>query len=405
MVSIIPFAAWRPAEREAATFACPPYDVLTRAEAAALAPTHRFLSVIRPEIGLPDTVDEDDQQAHDLARANLENFEASGTLIHDNDPRLYVYRQHGCGHVQTGIVACVRVADYRDGIIKQHERTLVAKEQNRIRHFQATNAQTEPVFLMYRRSGGIDELVERALEQADPSYDFTSDDGVRHQLWPLSHEVSDAVVSAFTPVDFLYIADGHHRSASAVKVAGERGLDADDPRASIMAVIFPADDLKVLAYNRVVADLAGRSSADFIAALAAADFDVREVADADAAQPLSRAEFGVYTGGRWYAVRYVGALSGAVVADLDTSILTRTVLEPLLNIHDLRTDARISFIGGGAGTHALEEAAGSSGVAFSLFPTSVHDIMAVSDAGEIMPPKSTWFEPKLASGLFIHSLA
>ncbi|MDD7686314.1 MAG: DUF1015 family protein [Actinomycetaceae bacterium] len=403
MVHIIPFAAWRPAAREAATFACPPYDVLTRTQAAQLAPTHHFLRVIRPEIGLPDAVDEDDPQAHDAARTALTDFEASGTLIQDSAPTLYIYRQHGFGHVQTGIVACVRVADYRSGVIKQHERTLVAKEQNRIHHFQATHAQTEPVFLMYRRDASVDDLVEEVLAQSAPSYDFTSDDGVRHQLWVTDEALSAALIQSFESIDSLYIADGHHRSASAATVAGERGLDADDPRASIMAVIFPADDLKVLAYNRVVADRANYSSSEFIAALSA-DFDVREAADAADAAPQAPGEFGVFTAGTWYSTRYTGARQGSVVDDLDTSILTRTVLEPLLGIHDLRTDNRISFIGGGAGTQALAEAAGEDGIAFNLFPTSVHDIMAVSDAGEIMPPKSTWFEPKLASGLFIHSL-
>ncbi|MCI5826460.1 MAG: DUF1015 family protein [Arcanobacterium sp.] len=403
MVQIIPFAAWRPAAAEAATFACPPYDVLSRAEAAKLAPTHRFLTVIRPEAELPASVTEDAEQAHQLARTTLDKFKSSGVLIQDPAPQLYAYRQEGFAHVQTGVVACVRVADYRSGVIKQHERTLVAKELNRIHHFEATNAQTEPVFLMYRRRQQIDLLVQQAIAATPPHYDFISDDGVHHQLWPLGENISAALVEAFTAVETLYIADGHHRSASAVKVAGERGLAADDPRASIMAVIFPASDLKVLAYNRVVADLAGHTPEEFLAALAP-HFDV-EPAAAGAAQPQQRGHFGVFVGGRWYRARYTRPLSGDVIADLDTSILTNAVLQPILGIHDLRTDKRISFVGGAAGIEKLEREAGDTGVAFSLFPTSVADVMAVSDAAAIMPPKSTWFEPKLASGLFIHSFA
>lgn len=406
MVQIIPFAAWRPTPAQAATFACPPYDVVTRESAAALAPRHRFLHVIRPEIGLPPAVDEDDPQAHALAAAKLQDFMHSGVLVHDDAPMLYVYRQTGFAHTQTGIVACVRVADYRAGVIKQHEKTLLAKEQNRIAHFTATHAQTEPVFLMYRPQSEITELVTAALT-ALPSYDFTGEDGVRHEFWPLSPASTAALVAAFHRVESLYIADGHHRSASAVKVAGARGLADDDPRASIMAVIFPASDLFVLAYNRIVKDLAGLSAAEFLAALGAAGFTVTPSAGDAAAQPSTRGEFGVYLAAthRWYHARYQGAASGDVIKDLDTAILTDHVLAPILGITDLRTDPHIDFVGGAAGASALEAGAeASGGVAFALFPTSVTDIMAVSDAGAIMPPKSTWFEPKLASGLFIHSL-
>ena len=406
MVKIIPFAAIRPRPSEVASFACPPYDVLSRTEATALAPTHRFLEVIRPEVALPAEIDEDAPQAHAAAATALADYQREGVLAQDSQPTIYAYRQEGYEHVQTGIVACVRVADYRDGVIKQHERTLVAKEQNRIHHFEATNAQTEPVFLMYRPSEEINAAVAAAISSASPEYDFTSEDGVRHQFWALPAALTEQLVAAFSSVEALYIADGHHRSASAVKVAGARGLDADDPRASIMAVIFPANDLKVLAYNRVVADLGGLSPAEFLAALKAAGYTVTTAfADPSQAQPRQRGEFGVYVGSSWYRASYEGKPSGDPVADLDTSILTRTVLQPILGIEDLRTNPRISFVGGSAGIAGLEAEAGRDGVAFSLFPTSVTDVMAVSDDAQMMPPKSTWFEPKLASGLFIHSLA
>ena len=407
MVYIIPFAAWRPSPQEAATFACPPYDVVSREQAATLEPQHRFLSVIRPEISLPAEVDEDSPQAHEQASRQLTQFEESGVLIHDSQPQLYIYRQEGFAHVQTGIVACVRVADYRNGTIKQHEKTLVAKELNRIHHFEATQAQTEPVFLMHRPDAHIAQLVQSATAAAVPIYDFTSEDGVHHMLWTLSSAQTEDLVRAFAPLSALYIADGHHRSASAVKVAEERGLDDGDPRASIMAVIFPGEDLKVLAYNRVVRDLHGMSPCQFLEKMSAAGYALHKIDQGEQAEPERRAEFGIYIAPThaWYRASYHGEKTGNVVADLDTSILTRTVLDPLLGIKDLRTDSRISFVGGSAGIHELEKQAADQGIAFSLFPTAVADIMAVSDAGEIMPPKSTWFEPKLASGLFIHDLA
>lgn len=403
MVHILPFAALRPTPEHAPTFACPPYDVVTRTQAAELAPNHRFLCVIRPEINCAPNVQEDDPEAHAHAAAQLAAFEEDGVLIRDSQPMLYIYQQIGYGHVQTGVVGCVRSADYRNGTIKQHEKTLVTKELNRIHHFEATQAQTEPVFLMHRPDEAVHSIVSGATS-AEPNYDFTGDDGVRHRFWILGSDETQKLVQAFSSLTALYIADGHHRSASAVKVAGSRGLDDDDPRASIMAVLFPCEDLKVLAYNRVVDHLNGLSPEDFLERIHTAGFDVTPC-EADPA-PTSRGSFGVYIGATstWHTATFTAPRTGNVISDLDTSILTDHVLTPILGIDDLRTNPHIRFVGGSAGTRGLETAAGSQGVAFSLYPTSVTDIMAVSDAGEIMPPKSTWFEPKLASGLFIHSL-
>ncbi|CRH87987.1 Uncharacterized conserved protein [Chlamydia trachomatis] len=404
MVHVLPFAALRPTPENAPTFACPPYDVVTRAQAAKLAPNHRFLHVIRPEISCDLNVHEDDQEAHAHAAAQLTQYEKDGVLIRDPKPTLYIYQQIGYGHIQTGVVGCVRAADYRNGTIKQHEKTLVAKELNRIHHFEATHAQTEPVFLMHQPDDAVHSIVSGATS-AQPHYDFTSDNGVRHRFWVLSSDATQKLTQAFSSLAALYIADGHHRSASAVKVAGARGLADDDPRASIMAVLFPCNDLKVLAYNRVVDHLNGLSPEDFLERMHTAGFSVR-LCESNPA-PCSRGSFGVYIGAAdtWYTATFTAPLTGNVISDLDTSILTDHVLTPILGIDDLRTNPHIRFVGGSAGTHGLQTAAGSHGVAFSLYPTSVTDIMAVSDAGKIMPPKSTWFEPKLASGLFIHTLA
>ena len=393
MVSILPFAAWRPSASEAGTFACPPYDVLTREEATELAPNHRFLRVTRPEVGLAPEISEDDLQAHSLARSELERFKAEGVLAQDPRPQLYAYRETMGDAVQTGIVACVLVADYESGVIKRHERTLVAKQKNRTEHFKATGAHTEPVFLTYRRRAQIDELVAAAT-QGEPEVRVSDGAGVIHELWPIA--APEPIVAAFEAVEAFYIADGHHRSASAAAAAG-----AGDE--GFMAVIFPDSDLTVMSYNRAVHTLGDLSPRDLLDKLGES-FAVTKMEDPDQWTPRERGSFGMWLAGEWYLLEYKGEPSGDAVADLDVSILQNTVLSPLLGIEDPRTDSRISFLGGIAGRDALAELAGENGVAFALYPTSVAEIMAISDAGEIMPPKSTWFEPKLISGLFIHEM-
>ncbi|MDY2941209.1 MAG: DUF1015 family protein [Varibaculum sp.] len=400
MVQIIPFAAWHPTAETAPSFACPPYDVVDREGAKKLAPKHRFLEVIRPEIGLPAGISEDDPQAHELARTRLQDFKDDGTLIHDEEPQLYIYREVKFGHEQTGVVACVRTADYRNGIIKRHERTIVQKEQNRVDHFKATKSQTEPVFLTYEHDQQIDYLVQKVMLH-EPLINFTDAHGSVQQLWPVPDY--SPLVQSFSQIGALYIADGHHRTASAARVAEDLGLDGDDPNNSIMAVIFPDNQLNVLAYNRIVHGLNGLTPAQLQVQLAN-DFGVYRAIDARDAKPRSRHTFGMRLGGQWYRIVYHGEDTGNVIGDLDSQILSDRVLKPLLGIEDLRTDPRIEFVGGTRSINIMEERTDNDSVAFGLYPTSVAEMIAVADVDEIMPPKSTWFEPKIDSGLFLKDL-
>ncbi|NLE72556.1 MAG: DUF1015 domain-containing protein [Actinomycetales bacterium] len=417
MATLRPFRALRPPRDAVAAVAAPPYDVVDTAEARALAAGNpdSFLHVSRPEIDLPDDVDPHADVVHAAGRRALDDLVARGVLVRDAEPGLLVYRQRmrlpaGAGTAertvtQTGVVGCATVADYRAGVIATHEHTRHDKETDRTRHIAALAAHDEPVFLMYRPEAPGAATIAATVAQVTaraPEYDLVTDDGVAHTLWTVDPAERDALVAAFGEVPRLYVADGHHRSAAAARVAeeGRHGPGAGE----FPVVVFPADELTVLPYHRAVADLAGRTLAGLRDALADA-FDV--VPAHDAPEP-GRHQVGLYADGGWWLLR---ARDGVVdeadpIARLDVSVLQDRVLGPLLGVADPRTDPRIRFVGGIRGAAALERLvdAGEAAAAFALHPTSADEVMDVADGGRVMPPKSTWFEPKLRSGLFVHPI-
>ncbi len=403
MATVRPFVALRPPRDLVDAVASPPYDVVDSAEAAALADGNpdSFLRVSRPEIGLAPGASPD--QVHRFGRVVLEDFERRGTLVRDAGPGLLVYRQQMGRAMQTGVVGAVTAADYRAGVIAIHEHTRPDKEDDRTQHIEALGAHDEPVFLMYRPDAPGAAAIAAVLARVtadDPEY-VVERDGVRHTLWTVPDAAdAEALSAAFAQVPVLYVADGHHRSAAAARLA------ATDPRAGadeFPAVVFPSDELTILAYNRVVRDLGGHCVESFRAALNEAFV----VTPAGAAPELARHEFGVYLDGAWWTA---AARPGVVdesdpIARLDVSVLQDRVLAPLLGIADPRTDVRIAFVGGIRGTEELVRLVDEGrGVAFALHPTATADVMDVADSGDVMPPKSTWFEPKLLSGLFVHPL-
>jgi uncharacterized protein (DUF1015 family) len=401
------FRVLRPTTDRVAAVAAPPYDVVDTDEARALAAGNpdSFLHVSRPEIDLADGTDPHTDEVYEAGRAALADLVARGVLVPDDAPRLLVYRQRMGAAVQTGVVGCAAVADYRAGVIATHEHTRHDKETDRTRHIGVLRAHDEPVFLMYRSGADGAATIADVLARVtagEPAYDLVTDDGVGHTLWVVPDEDAAVLEEAFAAVGTLYVSDGHHRSAAAARVADEL---AGTPGADeFPVVVFPADELTILAYNRVVRDLAGRDADAFLAALAG-DFDVEMVADAP--EP-GRHHFGVYVAGRWYLLTaHEDVVDEAdPIARLDVSVLQDRVLAPLLGITDPRTDERIAFVGGIRGTEELERLvdAGAFAVAFALHPTSPEDVMDVADQGLVMPPKSTWFEPKLRSGLFVHPI-
>lgn len=405
MATISPFRALRPPRDLVAAVAAPPYDVVDTAEARALAADNpdSFLRISRPEIGLGDT-DPYTDEVYALGRANLADFVRRGVLARDEVPGLLVYRQRMGDSVQTGVVGCASVAEYRLGLIATHEHTRPDKETDRTRHIDALGAHDESVFLMYRPdapgAGAVADVVGRVTADA-PEYELTIE-GVEHAVWRVTDPAQvQALVTAFAAIPLLYVSDGHHRCAAAARVADIR----TEPGAAVFpCVVFPADELTILAYNRVVRDLGGRDPDSFRAALAEA-FEV-EVAP-DGPSP-GRHQFGVYVAGSWWLLT---ARPGVVddtdpIARLDVSVLAARVLDPLLGITDQRTDRRIAFVGGIRGSAELKRLvdSGEFAVAFALHPTSPVEVMDVADLGEVMPPKSTWFEPKLRSGLFVHPI-
>ena len=411
MSMLKPFRAYRPRPDLAAQVAAVPYDVVNTEEARTLAKgnPHSFLHVGRPEIDLPEGIDVHADEVYAKGVANLRALIEQGTLFQENSPCLYVYQQRMGDHVQAGLVGLCSVQEYESGLIKRHEFTRKDKEDDRTRHVTEQAANAEPVFLTYKAVPYIDHIVNDVCKQI-PVYDVVTPDGIGHTVWVVSGEtVVYELVHLFNGVEALYIADGHHRTAAAIRYgqakraeAQAQGLtlDGDEPFESFMAVVFPHDQLKIMDYNRVVKDLNGLTPDAFIGKVK----ERFDVALSDDRSPKAPATFGMFLGGSWYELK---AKPGSYPASdpvrgLDVSILQENLLAPVLGIQDPRTDKRIDFVGGIRGMDELERRVMAGyAVAFSLYPTSLTQLMSVADAGEVMPPKSTWFEPKLRSGLLV----
>ena len=402
MAVIRPFRAVRPDPSIAPDVAAVPYDVVDTEEARALSRGNpaSFLHISRAEIDLPAGTDPHADIVYRAAADRYRSLKRDAPLVQENEPALYVYRLHADGHNQTGVAACFSLDEYDRDIIRKHERTRKDKEDDRTRHIIELRAQTGPVFLAHRPHMPIDDLVRR-VQSDEPLIDFTAPDGVRHSIWRAATQLTPAFADAFRAVDALYIADGHHRAASAARARAELS-DSDEAR-YFLAVAFPSDQLRILSYNRAVRDLKGMTPEQFLADVASALTMSR-----GAAMPAAKGNVSMYVGGEWYSVDLGRArVPGASAIDaLDANVLQERLLKPILGIQDVRTDARIEYIGGARGTQALEQMvdSGRVAVAFSMYPVSITDLMEVSDAGEIMPPKSTWFEPKLRDGLLIHEI-
>lgn len=407
MSRLTPFRALRPAPEAAARVASVPYDVVSTDEARAIAAGEplSFLHVTRSEIDLPPDASPYDAAVYARAVSNFEELKRAAPMIQDREPSLYLYRLRMGDHVQTGIAGLFSVDEYEQGLIKKHERTRKDKEDDRTRHVVEVGAQTGIVFLTYRASASIDALVARAIAQA-PLYDLSASDGVRHEIWRVSGADADEIVGAFRVLPALYIADGHHRAASAARArqelarAGRRSSGAEH----FIAVAFPDAQVQILAYNRTLKDLAGLAPESLLRSLA--DHGIR--ATPGTAMPDRPGRVAMYLDGRWFSIELPQPPAGTPPADaLDVEVLQRMVLQPLLQVGDPRTDKRLDFVGGIRGTAELERLvnSGRAAVAFSMHPVRIGDLLTIADAGGIMPPKSTWFEPKLRDGLLIHLVA
>jgi uncharacterized protein (DUF1015 family) len=401
MSAIRPFRAVRPSRESAAAVSSVPYDVVTTEEARRLAAGNplSFLRVTRSEIDLPDGIDPYSPQVYAKAKDNFAALRVQAPMVEDDEPSIYLYRLRMGGHEQTGVAACFSLDEYGRDLIKKHERTRRDKEDDRTRHIAELRAQTGVVFLTYKATDGLDRLC-RAVAAGEPIYDFRADDGIHHTIWKANAQEAAAVVDAFGAIPALYIADGHHRAASAARAHSQIG---GAEAASFIAVAFPDNQMHILPYNRTVKDLAGRTPAQFLAALGE-----RVAVGRGTATPGGKGTVSMFLDGAWYAVD----LTKAAPADatrasaLDVALLQHHVLEPVLAIGDVRTDKRIDFVGGARGTAALEDAVkgGRAAVAFSMHPVTIDDLMSIADEGGIMPPKSTWFEPKLRDGLLVHTI-
>lgn len=408
---IRPFPGLRPVVARAADVVAPPYDVLNSAEARARAQGKpwSFLHISKPEIDLPEGISSYDPAVYAKAAENLTRMRDEGVLVQDEQACYYVYQLQMGEHRQTGLVAAASVTDYDSNRIRKHEFTRPDKEDDRVRQIEALNAQTGPVLLAYRATPAVDEQLA-AIASLPPTVDVTADDGIVHRLWVVSDAAQcQSLTQAFDAMPNLYIADGHHRSAAASRIAASRRAANPQQRGDeaynyFLAVMFPHSQMRIFDYNRVVKDLNGYSAASLLSELAKC-FEIETCAQR--AKPTQRGEFGMYLEQQWYRLRIKPDLiPNDPVARLDVSLLQTNVLQPLLGIEDPRRDHRIDFVGGIRGLEGLEKrvASGEMQVAFALFATPMQDLMAVADAGEVMPPKSTWFEPKLADGLVSHLL-
>ena len=409
MAAIHPFRALRPVPASAPAVSSVPYDVVSTDEARQLAAGNplSFLHVTRSEIDLPPDTDPYSSIVYERARENFAALRDRAPLVLEDVPSLYFYQLRMGAHVQTGLAGCFSVDEYERDVIKKHERTRRDKEDDRTRHIVELRAQTGVVFLTYHAAGDVDAL-QQSVTAGEPLYDFAAPDGVHHTVWRTGPDETRGLVEAFGRIPALYIADGHHRAASAARARAELrdrvGATADAADAgTFIAVAFPDNQVQILPYNRIVRDLRGLTPDTFLAALRR-QFAVVE----GPAMPRRKGEVAMYLGGIWYSIdlRAAAPEDDARASSLDVALLQRHVLERHLGIGDIRTDKRVDFVGGARGTQALQQAVdtGRAAVAFSMFPVTVDDLMAISDSGGIMPPKSTWFEPKLRDGLLVHTI-
>ncbi|MBQ2089550.1 MAG: DUF1015 domain-containing protein [Lachnospiraceae bacterium] len=415
MAKVLPFNGIRPSRESAATIAALPYDVYNRNEAEAVVAKNpdSFLAIDRAETNFDSSVGTYDEVVYQKAHDLLWQWVEEGRFIRDGRPCYYLYELTMNGRTQTGIVACASIDDYENGIIKKHENTRAEKEADRIHHVDSCNAQTGPIFLAYKARQEIDEIVDRIKTDSEAEYDFVSEDGIRHRVYVIDAEADvSALENIFTTMDSIYIADGHHRAASAVKVGQKRRLEhpgytGDEEFNYFLSVLFPDNQLMIMDYNRVVRDLNGLSDSEFIEAISD-KMDIIEIGcpNGKPIAPTRKGQVSMVINGTWYLLEFREAdKSSDPVEGLDVSILQNVILNPILGITDPKTDDRIDFVGGIRGLEELERRCDTDcKVAFAMYPTSIGELFAVADAGRLMPPKSTWFEPKLRSGLFIHEI-
>jgi uncharacterized protein (DUF1015 family) len=414
MSVIRPFKGLRPTQRYAEKVASHPYDVINSDEAREIAKgnPHSFLHVNKPEIDFPPGTDLYSEEVYKQGAINLNKLIDEGILVADNQPCFYIYKQIMGSHEQIGLVAGASVEEYDTDKIKKHELTRIDKENDRLKHVLSLNAQVGPVFLTYTAKESIDKIINELLKNK-PEYDFTSDDGINHIFWVVSDDkYISKIQQEFANIDYLYVADGHHRSAAASRACAElksknSNHTGDEEYNYFLTVIFPHNQMYIMDYNRVVKDLNGLSNQEYLGRISS-KFLVREFSDTKSYKPVIKHDFGMYLDHTWYRLSAITGTWNELepTERLDVSILFNNLLEPVLGIGNPRTDKRIDFVGGIRGMQELEKRvnSGEMTVAFSLFPTSIEDLMAIADAGKTMPPKSTWFEPKLRSGLVIHQL-
>ena len=411
MATFKPFKALRPKPEFAKDIASRPYDVLNAAEAKDEAKGNNlsFLRVIKPEIELPEEIDPYDQKVYDRGLENLKKLTSKGYLIKEQKASYYVYRLTMEGREQTGIVGCCDYQEYYDGRIKKHELTRTAKENDRVRHVETQNANAEPVFFSYRGVQNINLLIQKIVT-FEPVYNFVAEDEIKHELWIVKDDKDISLIEfEFNAVPDLYVADGHHRTAAAARVGQKKKDHNPDHNGTeeynfFMAVLFSDDQLKIYDYNRVIQDLNGKSPLDFISELEETFYITKLL---EASPPNEKGLFSMYLENQWYSLKPKDRIfTENPKANLDVTFLSEKILSPILGIEDLRKDTRIDFVGGIRGLNELERRVDSKEmkVAFALFPVSMDELISIADAGEIMPPKTTWFEPKLRSGLFIHEL-
>ncbi len=411
MATFKPFKALRPKTEFAKEIASRPYDVLNAAEAKDEAKGNNlsFLRVIKPEIELPEEIDPYDQKVYDKGLENLKKLSSKGYLIKEQKASYYVYRLTMEGREQTGIVGCCDYQEYYDGRIKKHELTRTAKENDRVRHVETQNANAEPVFFSYRGVQNINLLIEKIVT-FKPVYNFVAEDEIKHELWIVNDDKDISLIEfEFNDVPDLYVADGHHRTAAAARVGQKKKDNNPDHNGTeeynfFMAVLFSDDQLKIYDYNRVIQDLNGKSPIDFVSELEETFYITKLI---EASLPSEKGLFSMYLENQWYSLKPKDRIfTENPKANLDVTFLSEKILSPILGIEDLRKDTRIDFVGGIRGLNELERRVDSKEmkVAFALFPVSMDELISIADAGEIMPPKTTWFEPKLRSGLFIHEL-